>query len=125
MIAAHLPALQVVLPLICAPVCMLVRHRDWSWSVALFASWASLAISWMLLQQVLTTGIVSYELGNWSAPFSDRVILDATAPVVGVAPEDIQVGTRVKATLRRMKLGHEGDIYYSQKFVVDGEPASA
>ena len=41
------------------------------------------------------------------------------APVVGVAPEDVAVGTRVKATLRRMKLGHEGDIYYSQKFVVD------
>ena len=41
------------------------------------------------------------------------------APIVGVAPDDIAVGTRVKATLRRMKLGHEGDIYYSQKFVVD------
>ena len=41
------------------------------------------------------------------------------APVVGVAPDDVEVGTRVKATLRRMKLGHEGDIYYSQKFVVD------
>jgi hypothetical protein len=25
----------------------------------------------------------------------------------------------VRSTLRRMKLGHEGDIYYSQKFVVD------
>ena len=47
----------------------------------------------------------------------------AAAPVVGVAPDDVQVGTRVKATLRRMKLGHEGDIYYSQKFVVD--PAGA
>jgi uncharacterized OB-fold protein len=45
------------------------------------------------------------------------------APVVGVAPEDVTVGTRVKATLRRMKLGHEGDIYYSQKFVVDDEAA--
>ena len=45
------------------------------------------------------------------------------APVVGVAPEDVEVGTRVKATLRRMKLGHEGDIYYSQKFVVDGRRA--
>jgi uncharacterized OB-fold protein len=44
------------------------------------------------------------------------------APVVGVAPEDVQVGTRVKAILRRMKLGHEGDIYYSQKFVVDPDP---
>jgi uncharacterized OB-fold protein len=41
------------------------------------------------------------------------------APVVDTALEDVQVGTRVKATLRRMKLGHEGDIYYSQKFVVD------
>ena len=30
------------------------------------------------------------------------------APVVGVAPEDVQVGTRVKATLRRMKLGPRG-----------------
>ena len=41
------------------------------------------------------------------------------APVVGVAPEDVEVGTRVRSTLRRMKLGHEGDIYYSQKFVVN------
>jgi uncharacterized OB-fold protein len=41
------------------------------------------------------------------------------APVVGVAPDDVRVGTRVRATLRRMKLGHEGDIYYSQKFVLD------
>jgi uncharacterized OB-fold protein len=43
------------------------------------------------------------------------------APVVDVAPEDVEVGTRVKATLRRMKLGHEGDIYYGQKFVVDDD----
>ena len=41
------------------------------------------------------------------------------APVVDTALEDVQIGTPVKATLRRMKLGHEGDIYYSQKFVVD------
>ena len=47
------------------------------------------------------------------------------APVVGVAPEDVEVGTRVKATLRRMKLGHEGDIYYSQKFVVDDAAGAA
>ncbi|MFT5439900.1 MAG: multicomponent Na+:H+ antiporter subunit D, partial [Alphaproteobacteria bacterium] len=76
MIAAHLPVLQVVLPLICAPICLLVRHRDWSWSVALFGSWASLAISWMLLQQVLTGGVISYELGNWSAPFGIEYRVD-------------------------------------------------
>lgn len=41
------------------------------------------------------------------------------APVVDVAPEDVEVGTRVASTLRRMKLGHEGDIYYGHKFIVE------
>ncbi len=45
------------------------------------------------------------------------------APVMGVDPANIEVGTRVAATLRRMQLGHEGDIYYSYKFVVDDNPA--
>lgn len=45
------------------------------------------------------------------------------APVVDVPPDEVQVGARVRATLRRMKLGHEGDIYYSQKFVLDGAQA--
>ena len=76
MIAAHLPVLQVVVPLICAPICMLVRHRDWSWTIALFASWASFAMSWMLLQQVMVSGIVTYDLGNWSAPFGIEYRID-------------------------------------------------
>ena len=45
------------------------------------------------------------------------------APIVDVAAGDVEIGTRVKATLRRMKLGHEGDVYYSQKFIVDDAPA--
>jgi uncharacterized OB-fold protein len=40
------------------------------------------------------------------------------APGVGVDPDAVEVGTRVAASLRRMKLGHAGDIYYSYKFVV-------
>jgi uncharacterized OB-fold protein len=41
------------------------------------------------------------------------------APVVDVPADRVEVGTRVSATLRRMKLGHEGDVYYGHKFVVD------
>jgi uncharacterized protein len=44
------------------------------------------------------------------------------APVVDIAPDAVEIGMRVKSTLRRMKLGHEGDIYYSQKFVRDPDP---
>jgi uncharacterized protein len=44
------------------------------------------------------------------------------APVVDIAPGAVEIGMRVKSTLRRMKLGHEGDIYYSQKFIRDPDP---
>ena len=51
--------------------------------------------------------------------------LDRERASFDTALEDVQLGTRVKATLRRMKLGHEGDVYYSQKFVVDSAAAEA
>ena len=35
------------------------------------------------------------------------------APVMGVDPFAVGVGNRVAASLRRMKLGHAGDISYS------------
>lgn len=40
------------------------------------------------------------------------------APVMGVDPDAVEVGTRIAAKLRRMQLGHAGDIYYSYKFLV-------
>ena len=72
----HLPALQVVIPLICAPLCMLVRYRDWSWIVALFGSWACLVISWLLLQQVMDAGVISYHMGNWAPPLGIEYRID-------------------------------------------------
>lgn len=76
MIQEHLPALQIVISLICAPLCMLVRYRDWSWIVALFGSWVSLAISWLLLQQVLAKGTISYAMGNWAPPIGIEYRVD-------------------------------------------------
>jgi multicomponent Na+:H+ antiporter subunit D len=73
----HIPALIVVIPLIGAPVCMLFRYRGWSWGVALVCTWASLVLSWMLLQQVMAQGIVSYEMGGWVAPLGIEYRIDA------------------------------------------------
>lgn len=74
---AHLPALLVVIPLIGAPVCMLIRYRGWSWGIALICSWAAFAMSWMLLQQVMDQGVVSYALGGWVAPLGIEYRIDA------------------------------------------------
>jgi multicomponent Na+:H+ antiporter subunit D len=44
---AHLPALQVVVPLMAAPLIVLVRNRAFAWAAATAASWTCLAIqSW-------------------------------------------------------------------------------
>ncbi len=74
---AHLPALQVLIPLLCAPLLLLVRNRSFAWSVAVLASWASLAIAALLLDRVLADGVVSYFMGGWAAPWGIELRVDA------------------------------------------------
>ena len=66
---AHLPALQVVIPLLAAPLLVLLRHRGVVWGVAVLVSWVSLAISILLLQQVAADGVISYLMGGWAVPW--------------------------------------------------------
>ncbi len=76
MIAAHLPILQVILPLIAAPICVLLRRRALAWGLALIVSWAALAIAIALLVQVLDEGQISYLLGGWVAPWGIEYRID-------------------------------------------------
>ena len=82
MIAAHLPALQVVIPLMAAPVCVLLRHGGSAWGFTLAVSWTVLAIAVRLVQQVMATGTISYALGNWPAPWGIEYRLDVLNAVL-------------------------------------------
>jgi multicomponent Na+:H+ antiporter subunit D len=77
MIAAQFPALQIVVPLLAAPACVLLRGRGWAFSLALLATWSAFAISVFLLAQVLDTGPISYQLGGWPAPWGIEYRVDA------------------------------------------------
>lgn len=76
MIRQHLPALQVVIPLLSAPLCLLLNKPRVAWALSLIASWLALIIAIALLQQVLSTGTLSYELGGWAAPWGIEYRLD-------------------------------------------------
>ena len=76
MIATHLPILQVVLPLLAAPVCALLRRGTLAWLLALIVSWGALLIAGLLLNQVLTGGILSYAIGSWPAPWGIEYRVD-------------------------------------------------
>ena len=62
MIASHLPALQVVVPLIAAPACVLLRGKNWAFTLALLATWVAFAASCALLASVLDGGVIGPKL---------------------------------------------------------------
>lgn len=76
MITEHLPALQVVLPLLIAPVCFLIPNRRLSWALATLTSWAAFAIAVMLVLETRSGHIISYEFGGWEAPFGIEYRVD-------------------------------------------------
>ena len=72
----HLPALQVVIPLIAAPLTVLLRRRSVAFAVAITASWIALLISVILWIQVNEQGTISYAIGNWPPPWGIEYRVD-------------------------------------------------
>ena len=73
----HLPALQVVIPLIAAPLCTLFVNRHLAWAIAFTASVAAFLVSALLLASVLDGAVISYQLGGWAPPWGIEYRIDA------------------------------------------------
>jgi multicomponent Na+:H+ antiporter subunit D len=75
-VMAHLPALQVVVPLLAAPLTVLLRQRSLAFAVALAATWTALVISVLLWLQVEAAGTLSYAIGSWPPPWGIEYRVD-------------------------------------------------
>ena len=101
MLAAQLPALQIVIPMLSAPLCVLLRGGRAAWLLATLASWASLGIAGALLARVLDEGVISYAVGGWAPPWGIELAVDPLnafvllivagigAVVISAAPQSI------------------------------------
>jgi len=76
-IASNLPALQVVIPLLSAPLALMLRRGSHAWLWAQLICIAALVISFSLLRQVLADGPISYEMGGWEPPWGIEYYIDA------------------------------------------------
>lgn len=81
-IEPHLPILQVVIPLLCAPICVLLRDAKLSWLWATIVTWIAFLIALVLLGKVLASGLIIYELGSWPAPWGIEYRIDAANALV-------------------------------------------
>jgi multicomponent Na+:H+ antiporter subunit D len=114
-IATHLPALQIVVPLIAAPICLLLRRENLTWAWATFISWVVFALAWMMLQQVLTGGPFNYELGGWEAPYGIEYRVDAVNAFILliVAAIGAVVMPYARASVAREIPEHKRGLFYT------------
>jgi multicomponent Na+:H+ antiporter subunit D len=75
-VAAHLPALQVVVPLVAAPLTVLLRGRRAAFAIVLLACWVAFAIAVALWLQVNQGGTISYHIGSWPPPWGIEYRVD-------------------------------------------------
>ncbi len=73
---AHLPVLQVIVPLMAAPLCLFLTRPRLVWLFTLIVSGLAFLISSILLQQVMASGTIIYELGGWDAPWGIEYRID-------------------------------------------------
>jgi multicomponent Na+:H+ antiporter subunit D len=81
-IAAQLPALEVVVPLIAAPLALLVRRAPAAWAIAAGASAFSFAAALAIAATVAAQGPISYALGSWAPPWGIEYRVDALSAFV-------------------------------------------
>ncbi len=79
---AHLPALQVVVPMLSAPLAMLLREHRLSWTLATAASLCAFAIAIALTLNVFDSGEMRYLMGSWPAPFGIELGVDAMSALL-------------------------------------------
>jgi multicomponent Na+:H+ antiporter subunit D len=72
----HQPALQIVLPLMAAPICILLRSAIAAWILASVVTWGALIASLLLLLHVIDHGTISYAIGNWPPPWGIEYRID-------------------------------------------------
>jgi len=78
----HLPALQVVVPMLVAPMVVLLRPRGLAWAASTAASVLAFVIAIELTLQVLGAGPVGYLMGSWPAPYGIELRVDALSALL-------------------------------------------
>jgi multicomponent Na+:H+ antiporter subunit D len=77
MFEQHLALLPILLPLIAAPIILLLGRSLFAWVFATAISALACYFSWLLLTAALSESVLSYAVGGWSAPWGIELRVDA------------------------------------------------
>jgi len=111
----HLPVLQVVVPLLVAPLVALLQPRGLAWAAATAASATSFLVAVQLALGVLAGHVFRYALGGWPAPYGIALEVDAFGALLlliltGASTVALAAG---KASLDRQIESHRQPLFFS------------
>ena len=89
MVAEHLPILPVLIPLLAAPIAILVGRSSLAWLLSTSASIAAFFVAIGLLELTLANGAIRYALGGWSPPWGIEMRIDVASAFVLLAVSGI------------------------------------
>jgi multicomponent Na+:H+ antiporter subunit D len=72
----HLPILVVIIPLMTAPLCVLLNRPVFAWMASTLAAWLGFGVAIALVIQVTAHGSISYWLGGWEPPWGIEYRID-------------------------------------------------
>ncbi|MBJ6126027.1 monovalent cation/H+ antiporter subunit D [Microvirga splendida] len=110
-LADHLIIVPILLPLVCAAVMLLFdeRRRDLKGGIGIATTVALLIVSIVLLRQADLTppgsGVRTYQLGNWPAPFGIVLVLDRLSALMLVLTGVLGIAALLYALARWHRAG--------------------
>lgn len=84
-LAAHAPALLIVVPMLAAPLAMVMPNGRLAWMLTVLATGMSLMMAIVLLAQVQSVAggaVISYHMGGWAPPAGIEFRIDALNAMV-------------------------------------------
>ena len=81
-LSAQLPALQIVVPLLVAPLVVLLKPRGTAWAAATATSTMAFAIALTIATGVLDGRTYAYAMGSWPAPYGIALGIDAFGSLI-------------------------------------------
>ena len=68
-LTANISVLAVIVPLMAAPICVIIRHSALAWAWATTIAGITFALSIGLLNQIIQNGTLVYKMGDWDGPW--------------------------------------------------------
>ena len=113
--AQHLPVLQVIIPLLAAPLVVMLQPRGYAWAATAATAIFSFAISITTASRILDGEILHYEMGGWFAPIGIALEIDAFSSIVllivnGAAATSILAG---RISINQQIEHHRQSMFYA------------